>query len=282
MDIIEIYEPYGFLYITTNLINGKKYVGAKIFDKRNSWKHYLGSGRAFLKAIEKYGKNNFKKTIVSIHYSKEELYEEEEKLINFLKAVNSKDYYNLSGGQYHNKWIDLSEEEKKIIIQKIKNKNFWNIASEEEKEKRKNFLSEKFSGNNNPFFGKRHTEETKYKMSNAKKGKYIGDDRFKYWEGKPSPLKGKKMSKESRKNMSNSAKRRIQNIGPPNCKPINIFFDNNKYYFPTINEAYVFCKSNNLILLNGKNMCKDTFKKRLNNNEKFSLFTYSFDGHVQK
>ena len=60
-------------------------------------------------------------------------------------------------------------------------------------------------------------------MSNAKKGKYIGNDRFKYWKGKPSPLKGKKMSKESRKNMSNSAKRRIQNIGPPNCKPINIF-----------------------------------------------------------
>ncbi len=95
METNEIKDPYGFLYITTNLINGKRYVGTKVFDERKSWVNYLGSGKAFLKAVNKYEKDNFKRDIVSIHYSKKELYEEE-RLIKFLDAVNNEDYYNLS------------------------------------------------------------------------------------------------------------------------------------------------------------------------------------------
>ena len=41
-----------FVYVTTNLINGKKYLG-KHNGKSNS---YLGSGKALKKAIKKYGK----------------------------------------------------------------------------------------------------------------------------------------------------------------------------------------------------------------------------------
>ncbi len=67
---------YGFIYITTNLINGKKYIGQKKFETGNHkyrWKNYLGSGVLFTKAIRKYGKGKFSREIISKAYSKEEL-----------------------------------------------------------------------------------------------------------------------------------------------------------------------------------------------------------------
>lgn len=48
------------IYITTNLINGKQYIGK---DARNNPK-YLGSGTYLIKSIKKYGKENFKKEII--------------------------------------------------------------------------------------------------------------------------------------------------------------------------------------------------------------------------
>lgn len=32
-------NPYGFVYITTNLLNGKRYIGKRKFSK--NWKSYL-------------------------------------------------------------------------------------------------------------------------------------------------------------------------------------------------------------------------------------------------
>ena len=35
---------YGFIYITTNHVNGRQYIGQKKYDKSGKWKKYLGSG----------------------------------------------------------------------------------------------------------------------------------------------------------------------------------------------------------------------------------------------
>lgn len=43
---------YGFIYITTNLINGKKYIG----QKKGYNDTYLGSGKILKLAIKKYGR----------------------------------------------------------------------------------------------------------------------------------------------------------------------------------------------------------------------------------
>ena len=53
---------YYLIYRTTNLLNGKYYVGAHRTTKKND--DYLGSGVALKRAIKKYGRENFSKEIV--------------------------------------------------------------------------------------------------------------------------------------------------------------------------------------------------------------------------
>lgn len=97
--VIKIENPYGFIYITTNLINGKRYIGQKQFDTKSRWKSYLGSGLYLIKAINKYGKENFIRDIVDIAFSQDELNEKEKSWITNYNAVKSIDFYNqIEGG----------------------------------------------------------------------------------------------------------------------------------------------------------------------------------------
>ena len=61
------------IYKTTNLINGKFYIGQ---DSKND-PLYLGSGKLLHKAIKKYGIGNFRKDILEHCVSKRELNERE-------------------------------------------------------------------------------------------------------------------------------------------------------------------------------------------------------------
>jgi group I intron endonuclease len=80
------------IYKTTNLVNGKFYVGK---DAKNK-KTYLGSGNILKQAIEKYGKENFKKEILEICTTLEELSEREKYWIKKLNAIGLG--YNLTEG----------------------------------------------------------------------------------------------------------------------------------------------------------------------------------------
>lgn len=69
-----------FTYITTNLVNGKRYVGSHRANDFNDG--YLGSGRLIQNAIKKYGKNNFIREILCLHDSSDEAYRYEGVFIN--------------------------------------------------------------------------------------------------------------------------------------------------------------------------------------------------------
>ena len=57
---------------------------------------------------------------------------------------------------------------------------------------------------NNPMYGKKHTEESKKKMSQNKIGKMAGENH---------PMYGTKRSEETKKKISESLKKRYQNVG---------------------------------------------------------------------
>lgn len=167
---IPLISPYGFVYITTNLINGKRYIGRKIFDSKNNWVDYIGSGAYFQKAVKKYGKENFSRNIIDIAYSNDELNNKEIEYIRFFNATESPDFYNIeSGGQKY----PLSEHTKKLISE-----NHANLA-----------------GENHPMYGKHHTEETKRKISEVQKGKIPVN-------------KGKPMSQEQKEKLKEAWKHR--------------------------------------------------------------------------
>ena len=69
-----------YLYEIKNKLNGKIYIG--IHSTENVDDGYMGSGSLIMKAIEKYGKYNFTKTILEYCDNRELLVELEKKIVN--------------------------------------------------------------------------------------------------------------------------------------------------------------------------------------------------------
>ena len=89
-------RPYGFVYLTTNLVNGKIYIGQHEMKGNNA--RYLGSGTYFLQALKKYGRNNFKRKILRVCFSQHELSVWEHVYIMKYKSYVKEIGYNISRG----------------------------------------------------------------------------------------------------------------------------------------------------------------------------------------
>ena len=89
-----------YVYIITNNINGKKYIGLSINKKLSFRKSYFGSGKLIKQAIQKHGKENFSKEIIRDFDNEDEARQFEKELIEFNDAVKSGMFYNLAGGGY--------------------------------------------------------------------------------------------------------------------------------------------------------------------------------------
>ena len=177
---------YYYVYITTNKINGKKYIGQHTTE--NIEDSYLGSGKTLLKAIKKYGKENFEKEILEFANDKDHLSELEKKYIEIFNAVNDSNFYNISAGGEGYSGHTWSEEHKLYISNKLKElyatgkkvpvKQEWSvdrrkrhsklIKHEYETGKRTSPMKGK-TGNQNPLYGKCLSEEQKQKMSQRRK-----------------------------------------------------------------------------------------------------------------
>ena len=84
----------GYVYVITNIVNNKKYVGKHVGKPEDS-KNYFGSGIAIKNAIKKYGKKNFIKEILEYN-TDANLDEREAFWIDKLNTLN--EGYNLTKG----------------------------------------------------------------------------------------------------------------------------------------------------------------------------------------
>ena len=73
-------NKFGFVYIITNLRNGKAYIGCKQYmhytrlkEKESDWKTYTGSSKWLSKDIEEIGKKHFKFEIIAEYKNKRSL-----------------------------------------------------------------------------------------------------------------------------------------------------------------------------------------------------------------
>lgn len=93
-----------YIYITTNKVNGKRYLGQRKTPKDKTPQNdtYLGSGTLLLKAIKKYGKENFSKEVIHVCKNQKEADFLEIKEIQQREILENKDkWYNRdAGGQY--------------------------------------------------------------------------------------------------------------------------------------------------------------------------------------
>jgi group I intron endonuclease len=87
-----------FIYKTTNLINGKIYIGYHASSNINK-DSYLGSGYLLKKAVEKYGKQNFKREILYVFDSQEDATKKEREIVNE-EFIERDDVYNLCLGGF--------------------------------------------------------------------------------------------------------------------------------------------------------------------------------------
>lgn len=152
------------IYLITNLINGKQYVGQTIQLLENRWSmHKSGSsGCLGLKAaFKKYGIENFKIEQIDTSNSLEELNKKEREYIKNLKTL-SPFGYNLTTGGEQNKY---SDESRKKMSESGKKRR---PISESTRKK----LSECRKGSKNHNFGKKFTEDHKRKLSEAHLGNH--------------------------------------------------------------------------------------------------------------
>ena len=181
-------DYYGFVYITTNMINGKKYIGKRKYS--TGWEKYLGSGKYLKNALKKYGKYNFKREILYNCTTEEELEEKEKYYIDLYDAVKSNNFYNIheggTGGNLRSGWTkeQLDEYWKKFSIS----------------------LKGRYAGKNNPMWGKTHTKEVREKIAKCNSERIFTDEmRKKYSDVK----KGKKHTEDHKKNIGKSKLKKV-------------------------------------------------------------------------
>ena len=203
------------IYKTTNLINGKFYVGQ---DSNNNPEYY-GSGNLLKKAIKKYGKENFIKETLEDCSTEEELNEREKYWIKETRAQELG--YNIAeGGQGGNTYTEETRQRisKQFKGRRVDPKTIEKAKKTREKRKQENPDAYKMSEEHRKLMsevhkGKVHPEEWRERQSEFMKNfsnyspDFIEMQKGENKIGEKNPMWGKKASEETRRKKSEAHKK---------------------------------------------------------------------------
>lgn len=194
-------EQNFYLYKITNNINNKIYIG-KTKNINIRWTSHKTQSRRpwdkqrceyIHKSIAKHGHENFTIEAIMCFDDEQECLNAETATIAQLNSNNRKIGYNLTSGGEGVSGYKYSDEQKSQMNQDKKIK---------------------YLGENNPFFGKKHTKETKDKIGKAN-SVYIGDK---------NPFFGKKHSEESLRNMKENHYNKKRYFSEDEIEEIRTYF----------------------------------------------------------
>lgn len=174
--------------------NGKRYYGITKLNINQRWQNGRGykNNQHFMNAIEKYGWDNIEHIVLFDSLTECEAKELEQYYIQWYNTANRKYGYNISLGGESANGFHHSEESKRKISDSLKGENsYWygkQFSDEHKQNLSKNHANVKgannpfygkgylIAGTNHPMYGKHHSDETKKKISDAKKGLFIGEN----------------------------------------------------------------------------------------------------------
>ena len=190
---------YGYIYKTTNLINGKIYIGKRKGEFTTSYK---GSGKYLKNALNKYGVENFSVEVIEYCETLDIQNEREKYWISYYQNLDTPMYNIAKGGDGGDTYCKLSKTDRDIMLRRkseasrnnqiIYKENYANGHKKAWETRRKNGndkmsieqrrkLSEAHKGYKpskesiqkgiESRKGYKHSEETKRKISKSNKGK---------------------------------------------------------------------------------------------------------------
>jgi hypothetical protein len=167
------------IYKTTNLVNGKIYIGQ---DSKNNI-NYFGSGDLIKRAIKKYGLTNFKKETLCLCETQSELNEMEQKFISEYNSTDKSIGYNICIGGTNGTMLNRKHsKETKQQMSEIRNGIIFtdehkkNISKAHKGKSISEETKKKMSESQKLVKRKPMSEETKEKIRNAKKGVKLSEE----------------------------------------------------------------------------------------------------------
>lgn len=206
-------DNYGYIYITTNISNGMIYIGQHKSEKYDN--KYYGSGKYFLRAFKKLGKDNFMNSVLCWCSDKEELDEQEKFFIWLYNSTDNNVGYNITKGGPFGHLSGYTKKDSDEVRRKMSLAKKGKRHSDEWKR----LASDRMSGSRNHRFGKpgtnlgkKFTEEHINKIANSNRGSKRTDEQRKRIS---DAHKGQKISDENLKALVKS-----------NQKPVLVYKDN--------------------------------------------------------